>query len=208
MIDIIIHLDKYLSLLISTYGTFVYIILFLVIFLETGIVVAPFLPGDSLLFLAGTFAGFGSLNVLPLYLILTIAAILGDSVNYLIGDILGAKIIEKNLVKEEYIEKTKNFYEKYGNKTRVLSRFVPIVRTLAPFIAGIGKMHYGRFLFYNVVGGIAWTTIFIFSGYFFGGIKTIKDNLAIVTLIIVFLSILPGIIEIVKEKFSKEKPLQ
>ncbi len=208
MIDIIIHLDKYLSLLISTYGTFVYIILFLVIFLETGIVVAPFLPGDSLLFLAGTFAGFGSLNVLPLYLILTIAAILGDSVNYLIGDILGAKIIEKNLVKEEYIEKTKNFYEKYGNKTIVLSRFVPIVRTLAPFIAGIGKMHYGRFLFYNVVGGIAWTTIFIFSGYFFGGIKTIKDNLAIVTLIIVFLSILPGIIEIVKEKFSKEKPLQ
>src|SRR3989338_7867225 len=196
-IDFILHLDKYLSVIIQNYGTFTYIILFLIVFAETGLVVTPFLPGDSLLFTAGTFAAIGSLNVLWLFVALSIAAILGDSLNYSVGKFFGNKAFEKHpkIFKKEYIDKTQHFYEKYGAKTIVLARFVPIVRTFAPFVAGVGKMNYLKFAIYNVAGGIIWTALFVFGGYFFGNVPIVKNNFTIVILIIIILSFVPGIVE-------------
>ncbi len=206
-IDFILHLDKYLSLIIQQFGIWTYFILFLIIFAETGLVVTPFLPGDSLLFAAGTFASLGSLNVIWLFITLLAAAILGDTINYSIGKFLGSKAFEKypRIFKKEYLDKTHNFYEKYGTKTIVLARFVPIVRTFAPFIAGVGKMTYFKFLFYNVFGGIIWVALFVFGGYFFGNMPVVKENFSFVILIIIIASFIPIVLEYWRHRRSKVK---
>lgn len=202
LIDFILHLDKHLSILIQSYGTLTYLFLFLIIFLETGLVITPFLPGDSLLFVAGTFASTGAFNIYILFTLLTIAAILGDTVNYWLGNKFGEKVFTK-FIKQEHLEQTRQFFHKHGKKTIVLARFVPIIRTFAPFIAGIGKMEYKTFLSYNIIGGIAWTALFTFAGYFFGNIPIIKNNLNIVIITIILLSFIPIIIEYIKEKKKK-----
>jgi membrane-associated protein len=196
-VDIFIHLDVYLSKIISDYGIWTYAILFLVIFLETGFVVTPFLPGDSLLFAGGTFAALGSLNVFLLAGLLMIAAVAGDTVNYWIGHKLGDRVYTGNIkwVKKEYIDRTQTFFAKHGGKTILLARFVPIIRTFAPFVAGIGRMPYTYFLSYNVIGGITWVALFTFVGYFFGNIPFIKENLYLVILAIILISLLPAVIE-------------
>jgi len=199
-IEFILHFDKYLSIVIENYGVWVYAILFLIILLETGFVIAPFLPGDSLLFIAGVFAANGEMNIIILIILLAFAAIAGDSINYSIGRYLGPKVFK---YKKEYLERTKNFYEKYGNKTIILARFIPIVRTFAPFVAGIGRMNYNKFLTYNVVGGLIWVLLFTLAGYFFGNIPIIEENLTIVILIIILLSIVPPVIEYIKHKIKK-----
>lgn len=206
-IDFILHLDKYLSVLIQQYGVLTYAILFLIVFAETGLVVTPFLPGDSLLFAAGTFAAIGSLNVFALFIVLVLAAILGDTINYSIGKYAGSKAFEKypKIFKKKYLDKTHNFYEKYGNKTIVLARFVPIVRTFAPFVAGVGKMRYVNFLTYNIIGGIAWVALFVFGGYFFGNIPIIKNNFSLVILVIIILSFVPIAWEWRKHKRDSKK---
>ena len=206
LIDFILHLDKDLALIIQNFGIWTYAILFLIILAETGFVVTPFLPGDSLLFAAGTFAAIGSLNVLILFFLLALAAILGDTINYSIGKFLGAKAFEKHpkIFKKEYIEKTHKFYEKYGSKTIVLARFVPIVRTFAPFVAGVGKMSYLKFLTYNIFGGLLWVAMFIFGGYFFGNIPIVKNNFSGVILIIIVASFIPMIVEIWRHYRNKK----
>ena len=203
--EIFFHLDKYLDILIKDFGVYSYVILFFVIFMETGFVVTPFLPGDSILFASGAFAALGSLNVFYVFIILFIAAILGDTVNYWIGYRLGSKVFEKDskLIKREYLEKTKRFYEKHGGKTIVLARFIPIVRTFAPFVAGVGIMKYPKFILFNILGGFLWTAVFIFAGYYFGNIDFVKNNFEIVVLAIVFISIIPMILEVVKSKTKK-----
>ncbi|MCX7770910.1 MAG: DedA family protein [Proteobacteria bacterium] len=203
----LLHLDRHLAVLIQKYGAYTYVIFFLIVFCETGLVVTPFLPGDSLLFAAGTFCALGSLNVHFLSIILIVSAILGDTVNYWIGNKFGERILSKNnkLIKKEHLIKTQKFYEKHGGKTIILARFVPIVRTFAPFVAGIGKMNYSKFLTFNVVGGIAWVVIFVYGGYFFGNIPIIKNNFTITIMIIILLSITPGLIEYVRHKLEKRK---
>jgi len=193
--DFVLHVDKYLALIIDKFGIFSYIILFLVIFLETGVVIFPFFPGDSLLFVAGTFAALKSLNVWVLFIILALAAILGDSTNYLIGKTIGEELfLKKKWVKEKHLNKTKEFYCRHGGKTIILARFIPVIRTFAPFVAGIGKMDYKKFLTYNVIGGVAWIAIFLFAGYFFGNIPFIKNNLSWVIIGIIAVSLIPAII--------------
>jgi membrane-associated protein len=181
-------------------GPMAYLMLFAVIFAETGLVVTPFLPGDSLLFMTGAIAALGSLNIYALFVLLGMAAIIGDSVNYATGKYFGIKMFKKEsrFLKKEYIERTHKFYEKYGAKTIVLARFVPIVRTFAPFVAGMGSMTYAKFLTYNVLGGVAWVGIFLFGGFWFGNIPIIRNNFAVVTLIIIFLSVLPMVLEFIK----------
>ncbi len=200
LIDLILHLDKYLNILIGKFGVWTYAILFLIVFAETGLVIAPFLPGDSLLFAAGAFAAIGSLNILILFLALAIAAILGDTINYSIGKYLGNRAFEKypKIFKKQYLDKTHKFYEKYGTKTIVLARFVPIVRTFAPFIAGVGKMKYSKFLTYNIAGGLIWVAVFVFGGYFFGNIPIVKNNFSLVIIIIIIASIMPIVLEVWK----------
>lgn len=207
LIDLFLHLDVHLNELILQYGTVTYLILFLVIFAETGLVVTPFLPGDSLLFAAGTFAALGSFDVTILFLILTVAAILGDTVNYWIGKYIGPKVFEKDsrFIKKEYLDRTHKFYEKHGGKTIIIARFVPIVRTFAPFVAGVGAMTYSKFILYNIVGGILWCAIFIFGGYFFGNLPVVKNNFSIVIVTIILISVLPGVIEYVKHKKNNNK---
>ncbi|MBI4127421.1 DedA family protein [Candidatus Peregrinibacteria bacterium] len=192
MIDFILHFDKYLGAIIASYGLLTYAILFLIIFAETGLVFTPLLPGDSLIFVAGTFAATGALSLEWLFPLIAIAAVAGDTVNYFIGRFIGKKIT----VKRDYMLRTQHFYDKYGKKTIFLARFVPIVRTFAPFVAGIGKMDYRSFALYNVVGGIAWTGLFSFAGYYFGNVPVVKENLTLVILGIIFLSILPPIYEL------------
>ena len=206
-IDFILHLDKYLSVMIQQYGVLTYAILFLIVFAETGLVVTPFLPGDSLLFAAGTFAALGSLNVLVLFITLVFAAILGDTINYSIGKYLGSKAFDKypGIFRKKYLDRTRSFYEKYGNKTIVLARFVPIVRTFAPFIAGVGKMKYSNFLVYNIIGGIAWVGLFTFGGYFFGNIPLVKNNFSLVILVIIVISFVPIAWEWRKHKRDSKK---
>lgn len=208
-IDFILHLDKYLSVIIQNYGITTYLILFLIVFAETGLVITPFLPGDSLLFAAGTFAAIGTLNVFALSIILSLAAILGDTINYSIGKFLGSKAFEKypKIFKKEYLDKTHKFYDKYGNKTIVLARFVPIVRTFAPFVAGVGKMKYINFLTYNIVGGIVWVALFVFGGYFFGNIPFVKNNFSLVIIVIILLSFVPIAWEWWKHNRQKMKTL-
>ncbi len=203
LIDILLHLDVHLDLVIRNYGFWTYGILFLIIFLETGLVVTPFLPGDSLLFAAGTFAALGSLDVMWLIVLLSIAAVAGDTVNYWIGHASGPKVFSKEksrLFNKEYLHRTHQFYEKYGGKTIIIARFIPIIRTFAPFVAGIGSMTYGRFITYNVVGGIGWVIILTFGGYFFGNIPFIKNNFSFAIAAIIVLSILPGIIEFLRHR--------
>ena len=175
-IDLFLHLDDHLSVVIQSYGAWTYLLLFVIIFLETGFVITPFLPGDSLLFAAGTFAGMGALNITVLVIVLSVAAILGDTVNYWIGHFIGPKAFSGNVrfLKKEYLDRTHEFYEKHGGKTIILARFIPIIRTFAPFVAGVGAMSYGKFITYNVVGGIAWVLLFTLAGYFFrsGPIRT------------------------------------
>jgi membrane-associated protein len=200
-VDFILHIDKYVGMIIQNYGIFTYLILFLVLFCETGLVITPFLPGDSLLFVTGAFAAKGYINVFALFGILCLAAILGDTINYTIGNYFGEKVFARNrFFKKEHLEKTKKFYEKHGSKTIIFARFVPIVRTFAPFVAGIGKMKYLKFLSFNIIGGIAWVLIFLFGGYFFGGIPIIEKNLTWVIFIIIFISILPAIIEYLRNR--------
>ncbi len=202
LVDLFLHLDEHLNLIIQNYGTWTYLILFLIIFLETGLVVTPFLPGDSLLFAAGAFAGLGSLNPGVLFLLLSIAAIVGDTVNYWIGHYIGPRAFSGNIrfLKKEYLDRTHDFYERHGGKTIILARFVPIIRTFAPFVAGIGEMSYRHFITYNVVGGIVWVAIFIFGGYFFGNLKFVQDNFSFVVLAIIILSVLPAVVEVVRER--------
>jgi membrane-associated protein len=206
--DIFMHLDKHLGAVIQDFGTWTYLVLFLIIFCETGLVVTPILPGDSLLFAAGAFAAIGALDVRWLFILLTIAAIAGDTLNYWIGSWLGPKIFHKEEVRflnREYLDRTHRFYEKHGGKTIIIARFMPIIRTFAPFVAGIGKMTYFRFISYNVVGGVVWIAAFVFGGYFFGNIPLVKKNFTLMILAIIFLSILPGIIEFVRHRSRKRK---
>ncbi len=211
LIDFVLHIDKHLIEIVNDYQTWTYLILFLIIFIETGVVVMPFLPGDSLLFAAGMLAAQpNDLNVWVLIFILLIAAILGDSLNYSIGRRFGMqvtriKLFGRQLVKQEQIEKTHAFYEKYGSKTIVIARFVPIVRTLAPFVGGIGRMHYGTFITYNVVGAILWVVGITLAGYFLGNIPIIRDNFSKVVLLIIVISVLPIIFEVVKEKLKQKE---
>jgi membrane-associated protein len=207
VVDFFLHLDKYLGQIIQQYGVWTYLILFLVIFMETGLVVTPFLPGDSLLFAAGTFAGMGYLNIWVLLITLSAAAILGDTVNYWIGHYIGPRAFSGNIrfLKKEYLERTHAFYEKHGGKTIIIARFIPIIRTFAPFVAGIGAMTYGKFITYNVVGGIAWVFLFTLAGYFFGGMQVVQDNFSLVIVAIILISVLPGVIEFLKERSRNKK---
>jgi len=205
-IEFVLHLDQHLSYILESCGVWCYLLFFVIIFAETGLVVTPFLPGDSLLFALGTFAATGSLKAAWLFVVLSAAAVLGDSANYAIGKYFGLMILKREgawFLKKEHIERTHRFYEKYGAKTIVLARFVPIVRTFAPFIAGVGKMTYLRFFSYNVIGGILWVALFLFGGFFFGNIPVIKRNFTLTIFAIIIISILPAVIEVIKEKRRK-----
>ena len=203
LVNFILHIDEFLFSAVQDYGIFVYFILFLIIFLETGVVITPFLPGDSLIFAAGALSGVGLLNIFYVILLMCSAAILGDSFNYFIGKKIGKQIIKKNYVKKEYLERTENFYKKYGNKSIVIARFVPIVRTVVPFMAGIGKMYYPNFLFYNVFGALIWVFSFALAGYFFGNLAFVQKNLSIIILCIIILSVLPIVFEYLKHKNNR-----
>jgi membrane-associated protein len=205
LIDILLHLDAYLNEIINNYGLLTYIILFLVIFCETGLVVTPFLPGDSLLFVLGTLAASGDINLIAIGTILMIAAITGNMVNYLIGRWLGPKIFSGQKIRflrQDYLQRTHEFYEKHGGKTIIIARFIPIIRTFAPFVAGIGSMTYPRFLLYNIIGCVAWVTLCLASGYWFGNIPIVKDNFSAVVLGIIFISLLPAFFAFAREKFQ------
>ncbi len=205
-IDVILHLDEYLGTLVSTYGTLTYAILFTIVFAETGLVVTPFLPGDSLLFAAGTIAALGSLNVGIIVVLLALAAIAGDTLNYWIGHFFGRKIVDNpriRFINQEHIDKTEQFYKRYGGKTIILARFVPIVRTFAPFVAGVGTMNYQKFIAYNVIGGVLWVALFTFSGYYFGTIPFIRENFHYAVFVIIGLSLVPIIYEYVQHKRTK-----
>jgi len=202
-VDFFLHLDKHLAEVIQAYGTWTYALLFSIVFLETGLVVTPLLPGDSLLFAAGSFAALGALDVGLLFVLLSVAAILGDTVNYAIGHYLGPKVFhfpKSRFFNPEHLRQTHTFYEKYGGKTIIIARFVPIVRTFAPFVAGIGAMSYGRFLAYNVVGGVLWVAVCLFAGYFFGNLPFVKNNFSLVILAIVILSVMPAFVEYLRHR--------
>ncbi len=202
-IDFVLHLDVHLGQIIQDYGGWTYLILFLIIFCETGLVVAPFLPGDSLLFAAGAFAAIGAFHVEQLWLVLCSAAILGDSTNYWIGRFVGPKVFHKEsskLLNSKYLDRTHAFYQKHGGKTVIIARFVPIIRTFAPFVAGIGAMRYPRFLAFSVFGTILWISTFVFAGYFFGNIPFVKSNFTLVVFAIIGISILPIVLEWWKHK--------
>jgi membrane-associated protein len=204
LFDIFMHLDRHLGSVIQAYGVWTYLILFLIIFCETGLVVTPILPGDSLLFAAGAFAAIGALDVTLLFGVLTVAAIAGDTLNYWVGHYLGPKVFHKKNVRflnRDYLDRTHRFYEKHGGKTIIIARFMPIIRTFAPFVAGIGNMTYMRFLSYNVSGGILWIASFVFGGYYFGNIPMVKRNFTLVIVAIIVLSVMPGIIEFLRHKF-------
>ena len=207
-VELFLHLDKHLNVIIQNYGVWTYLLLFLIIFCETGLVVTPFLPGDSLLFAAGTFAALGSLKVEWLFVLLSVAAIAGDTVNYWIGHYVGPKVFHKEDVRflnKKYLDRTHDFYEKHGGKTIIIARFIPIIRTFAPFVAGIGKMTYGRFISYNVFGGLAWIAIFLFGGYYFGNLPFVKRNFSLVILAIIFISVLPGVIEFLNQRYRSSR---
>ena len=200
------HIDTHLGDIIVQYGTVSYVILFAILFIETGLVFVPFLPGDSLLFAAGAFSAIGSFNIYILLVLLWVAAFLGDTMNYWIGHFFGQKLIDNPRVpiKQEYINKTQKYFDKYGGKTIFLARFVPIVRTFAPFIAGVGKMNYVKFVYYNAVGGLVWVFGFTLLGYFFGNIPIVKDNFSLVILAIIALSVVPVIVEYIKARKSNK----
>jgi membrane-associated protein len=206
IVNFILHIDVHLGEIIAAYGTITYVILFLIIFAETGFVFTPFLPGDSLLFATGAFAALGSFNVVVLLIVLWIAAFLGDTVNYWFGHFFGQKIIDNPkipFINQEHIDKTQAFYKKYGGKTIFMARFAPIIRTFAPFVAGVGKMKYSRFMTFNAFGGLVWVFSFVLLGYFFGNIPQVKDNFTFIILAIVVLSLMPIFIEFINSRKSK-----
>lgn len=203
LIDLLIHLDVYLKVIIDQYGTLTYFILFMVIFAETGFVVTPFLPGDSLIFAAATFAAKGAFNINYLFLLLSLAAILGDTINYWIGNYFGPRIANAEKIRfinKSHLEKTHRFFEKYGGKTIIIARFVPIVRTFAPFVAGIGSMTYKKFISYNIIGALLWVGLFSYGGYYFGNLSFVRNNFTFVIFAIIFLSILPPIVEYIRHR--------
>jgi membrane-associated protein len=215
LIDLFLHLDKHLQVIVQQYGTFTYILLFSVIFAETGFVLTPFLPGDSLLFAAGSIAALGvgtaaaesahPLNIHLLVFLLISAAFIGDNVNYWVGRFVGPAVFEKQIrfLKKEYLDKTHAFYEKHGGKTIILARFIPIIRTFAPFVAGIGKMSYPKFVSFSIVGSISWVSIFCYAGYFFGNQPFVKNNFSVVVIAIILISVLPAFIEYLRHKSGK-----
>jgi len=208
IVDIALHLDRYLSAIIQHYGLWTYAILFVVIFVETGFVVMPFLPGDSLLFAAGTFAALKALKIGWLLLALSAAAVLGDTVNYWVGYHVGAKVFHKEssrFFKKEYLDRTHAFYEKHGGKTIIIARFVPIVRSFAPLVAGVGRMTYGRFLAFNVVGGVGWVVLLTGAGYFFGNIPLVKNNYSIAVLTIIAISTVPIAVEYIRHRRAQKR---
>ncbi len=204
LLDLLLHLDRHLSAIIQDYGVWTYLILFLIIFCETGLVVTPILPGDSLLFAVGTFTATGALDLGLVLLLLSVAAVAGDTVNYAIGYRVGPRIFRKEGVRflnREYLDRTHRFYERHGAKTIVIARFVPIIRTFAPFVAGIGRMSYARFVTYNVTGGVGWIAALVLGGYAFGNIPMVRQNFTLVILAIIGLSILPGVIEFLRQRY-------
>ena len=207
--DFLLHLDKHLAEIIQAYGVWTYAILFTIVFLETGLVVTPILPGDSLLFAAGSFAALGALDLSLLFVLLTVAAILGDTVNYAIGHYLGPKVFhfpKSRFFNPDHLRKTHEFYERYGGKTIIIARFVPIVRTFAPFVAGIGAMSYPRFITYNVVGGLLWVVICLGAGYFFGNLPFVKKNFSLVILAIIVVSVMPAVVEYLRHRAQAKRP--
>jgi membrane-associated protein len=202
LVDFILHLDVHLDELVANYGTWIYVILFLIIFCETGLVVLPLLPGDSLLFAAGAIAASGRLDIVLLCALLVAAAILGNAVNYWVGRVAGVELQRRfpRLIKQQYLEKTRAYFERYGGKTVIIARFVPIVRTVAPFAAGVGQMSHLRYQFYNVTGSVLWVLLLVPAGYFFANVPIVKENFSAVVLGIIFLSILPAIIEFLRER--------
>jgi membrane-associated protein len=207
-VDFVLHLDKHLRDIVAAYGGWTYGLLTLIVFCETGLVVTPFLPGDSLLFAAGAFAATGALRLELLFLVLGGAAVLGDTVNYSIGALLRHRLADQGrlpLVKKEHLDRTHAFYEKYGAKTIIIARFVPIVRTFAPFVAGVGEMSYKRFMAYNVVGGLGWVAICLLAGYFFGNLPFVQKNFSLVTLAIIVVSLLPAVVEVLRERRAAKK---
>lgn len=208
-VDVVLQLDTHLAKLVNQYGLLTYYILFLIVFAETGLVVTPFLPGDSLLFAAGAIASLGSLNIGAVVVLLMIAAVLGDTVNYWVGHYFGRKIVDNpriTFINQEHIDKTEQFYKKYGAKTIILARFVPIVRTFAPFVAGVGSMHYSTFILYNVIGGVAWVSLFTLLGFFFGNMPFIKENFHYAVFAIIGLSLVPIIYEYIQHKRNPDVP--
>ena len=205
LVDLFLHLDQHLGQLISQYGIWTHLILFLIVFCETGLVVTPFLPGDSLLFAAGTFAALGALDLWLIITLLIVAAIVGDTVNYWIGSYIGPRAFRGDIrfLRKEYLDRTRLFYEKHGGKTIILARFVPIIRTFAPFVAGVGAMSYPKFITYNVVGAVLWVGLFVLGGYFFGNITVVRENFTLVILAIIAISILPIAFEALRARRSR-----
>jgi len=206
-VDLILHLNRHLGDLTASYGIWIYLILFAVIFFETGVVVTPFLPGDSLLFAAGAIAATGNLNVFVLFVLLTAAAIIGDTVNYTFGKMAGPEMLAHGhkLIKKEHLDKTHAFYEKHGGKTIIYARFIPIIRTFAPFVAGIGTMDYNKFIRFNIAGAFLWTTLFLFAGYWFGNISFVQKNFSLVILVIIILSVMPIVYEFINGYIKSRK---
>ena len=206
IMDLVLHLDVHLDWLVTNYGLWTYLVLFAIIFCETGLVVTPFLPGDSLLFAVGTFAALGSLDYLTVMLLLFVAAVLGDAVNYAVGHRLGPKVFRTGgrFLNREHLRRTEEFYERHGGKTIIIARFIPIIRTFAPFVAGIGAMNYTRFIAYNVVGGVAWVALFVYGGYAFSGLETVRENFTLVILVIIGISVLPILVEFLRAWFSRK----
>lgn len=207
-IDFVLHVDKYIGWVITHYGMGVYLFLFLIVFLETGLVFLPFLPGDSLIFIAGTFAANGMMNIYVLFFVFVLAAILGDTLNYWIGHYFGKRVLEKNrFFNKEYLKMTEEFYAKHGGKTIILARFAPIIRTFAPFVAGVGKMKYKKFLLYNIIGALLWVPLFLAAGYFFGNIPFVKENLMLVVYTIIIISFIPPAIQVwqFRKRMKKNK---
>ncbi len=205
IIDLFVHLDQHLSQVISEYGVWTHLILFLIVFCETGLVVTPFLPGDSLLFAAGTFAALGALDVRLVVLMLIVAAIAGDTLNYWVGAYIGPRAFRGDVrfLRKEYLDRTHAFYEKHGGKTIILARFIPIIRTFAPFVAGVGAMSYPKFILYNVVGAVLWVVLFVLGGYFFGNIPAVRENFTLVILAIIALSVMPVVVEALRARRSR-----
>jgi membrane-associated protein len=205
IVDFFLHLDHHLSQIIAEYGTWTHLILFLIVFCETGLVITPFLPGDSLLFAAGTFAALGALDLWLVMALLIIAAIVGDTVNYWVGAYVGPRAFRGDVrfLRKEYLDRTHAFYEKHGGKTIILARFVPIIRTFAPFVAGVGAMTYPKFITYNVLGAVLWVGIFVLGGYFFGNIPTVRKNFTLVILAIIVLSVTPIVLEALRARRSR-----
>jgi membrane-associated protein len=205
LIDFVLHMDRYLGQIVTDTGLWTYVILFVVIFIETGLVVTPFLPGDSILFAAGALIAVQPvLDIKILYVLMVLAAVLGDTANYWIGHFIGPKVFheESRFLKKEYLDRTHEFYEKHGGKTILLARFIPIIRTFAPFVAGVGRMTYGHFISYNVVGGILWPALFLFGGYYFGNITFIKEHFSLVVIAIVLISLIPAVVEALRSRKS------